>query len=314
MLKGRDVISMMDLDRSDIEQVMEVADKVRWVAEKRTKSSILQDKILAALFFEPSTRTRLSFESAMQRLGGSVVGFASPEVSRAGDKYGESLYDTGRMVEIYSDIIAIRHPDGDAPRILAEAVDIPVISAGAGVTSTSKSGTVGEHPTQSLLDLYTIRRERGSVDGLKILFMGNVSSRTVHSLGIGLSKFRDVQAYIFASEQLGLPEPTRRHFEEVNLRFKMVSSVKEVIGELDAIYVVSIRQGLGLEKTPEEFILDLAKLRDAKQRLMVLHPLPRLDELPIEVDSSPHARYYAEAYNGLVVRMALLSLLLGKDV
>jgi len=296
-----------------MEVVFEAARKMEPIAADRTKSTLLQDKILATLFFQPSTRTRLSFESAMQRLGGSVLGFASPEVSRAGDVYAETLRDTGHMIQLYSDIVAIRHPHVDAPSILAETVDIPVINAGAGITSTSKTGPIGEHPTQTLLDLYTIKQEKTRIDGLKILLMGNMGSRAIHSLGIGLAKFDGVQIYVLTSERLGLPDVIKRDFDDANLRYRMISNVKDVAEELDVIYVVSIRQALGLDKTPDAYVLDIEKLKGAKPDLIVLHPLPRLDELPVEIDSTPYAKYYVQAYNGLIVRMALLALLLGKE-
>lgn len=297
------------MSRDDIEQVFEVARKMEPIVAMRTKSALLQDKILATLFFQPSTRTRLSFESAMQRLGGSVLGFASPEVTRAGDVYAETLSDTGQMIQLYSDVIAVRHPQADAPRVLADTVDIPVINAGAGITSTSKTGPVGEHPTQTLLDLYTINKERGKIDGLKVLLIGNMHSRAIHSLGIGLAKFDDVQVYILTSEHLGIPDLEKKDFGKADLEYRMVSSVKEVVKQLDAIYVVSIKQALGLDKTPDTFLLDAKKLKGAKPSLIVLHPLPRLDEISANVDSTPHAKYFIQAYNALPVRMALLSLI-----
>jgi aspartate carbamoyltransferase catalytic subunit len=311
--KGRDVISIRGISRRDIEHVFQTAEKLRPIADERTKNTLLQDKILAALFFQPSTRTRLSFESAMQRLGGSVVGFASPEVTRAGDVYAETLKDTGEMVQLYSDVIAIRHPEADAPAILAETVDIPVISGGAGITSTMKSGSVGEHPTQTLLDLYTIFREKRKIDGLHILFLGNMGSRAIHSLGIGLSKFDDVQTYVLAPESLGLPDVAKKDFTDANLKYKPISSIKDVIKKLDIIYVVTMRQALGVERTPDTYRLDVAKLKEGKPDLIVLHPLPRMDEIPVDVDKTPFAKYYAQAYNGLIVRMALLALVLGRE-
>ena len=312
-MKGKDVISIRDISREDIEHVFQTAEKLRPIADARTKSTLLQDKILAALFFQPSTRTRLSFESAMQRLGGSVIGFASPEVTRAGDVYAETLKDTGEMVQLYSDVIAIRHPQAEAPAILAETVDIPVISAGAGITSTSKSGSVGEHPTQTLLDLYTIFREKRKIDGLSILLMGNMGSRAIHSLGIGLSKFDNVQTYVLAPESLGLPDVAKRDFEYANLRYKAISSIKDVIKKLDVIYVVSMKQALGVERTPDPYRIDVSKLKEGKPDLIVLHPLPRMDEIPVEVDKTPFAKYYAQAYNGLIARMALLALVLDRE-
>lgn len=312
-LKGKDVISIRDISREDIEHVFHTAEKLRPIADGRTKSALLQDKILAALFFQPSTRTRLSFESAMQRLGGSVVGFASPEVTRAGDVYKETLQDTAEMVQLYSDVIVIRHPEADAPAILAETVDIPVISGGAGITSTAKSGSIGEHPTQTLLDLYTIFREKRKIDGLSILFLGNMGSRVIHSLGMGLSKFDDVQIYLLAPESLELPDVAKRDFEDANLKYKEISSIKDVIKKVDVIYVNTMRQALGVESTPDAYRISLSKLKEGKPDLIVLHPLPRMDEVLVEVDKTPFAKYYAQAYNGVIARMALLALTLDRE-
>lgn len=312
-LKGKDVISIRDISREDIEHVFHTAEKLRPIADGRTKSALLQDKILAALFFQPSTQTRLSFESAMQRLGGSVVGFASPEVTRAGDVYKETLQDTAEMVQLYSDVIVIRHPEADAPAILAETVDIPVISGGAGITSTAKSGSIGEHPTQTLLDLYTIFREKRKIDGLSILFLGNMGSRVIHSLGMGLSKFDDVQIYLLAPESLELPDVAKRDFEDANLKYKEISSIKDVIKKVDVIYVNTMRQALGVESTPDAYRISLSKLKEGKPDLIVLHPLPRMDEVLVEVDKTPFAKYYAQAYNGVIARMALLALTLDRE-
>jgi len=311
MFKDRDILSIKDLSRKEIEHIFSVANKMEDFLTARTKCSLLQDTILATLFFEPSTRTRLSFEAAMHRLGGSVIGFASPEVSRAGDVYAETLEDMARMVQIYADVVAIRHPDANAPARFAEAANIPVINAGAGVTSVKTAGILGEHPTQALLDLYTIKKERGEIDGLKILCIGNVTSRATHSLGLGLAKF-NAHVYLISPEILHVSKAMRDSFDDAGLSHEEISGVEDIISEVDVIYTVSSRFATKTEKTEDAYRIDLNKLKKAKKSLIILHPLPRLDELPTEIDSTPYAKYFVQAYNGLVVRMALLALVSGK--
>lgn len=180
------------------------------------------------------------------------------------------------------------------------------------MTSSLKTGAMGEgeHPTQALLDLYTIKKEKGEIDDLKILFVGNVGSRAVHSLGIGLAKFRNVQAYVLTSEAIGIPDVVKKDFKDI--RYKIVSSIEEVAKDVDVIYLISIKHALGLEKTPDVYVVDQRKLRDAKPNLIVLHPLPRGDEIPVELDRTARAKYFTQAGNGVVVRMAVLALVLGR--
>jgi aspartate carbamoyltransferase catalytic subunit len=311
MFKDRDIISIKDLSRKEIEHIFSVADKMEVLLTTRTECSLLEDRILATLFFEPSTRTRLSFEAAMNRLGGSVIGFASPEVSRAGGVFAETVEDTARMAEIYADIIVIRHPDANAPVKCAEAANIPVISAGAGATSVGTAGILGEHPTQALLDLYTIKKEKGKIDGLKILLMGNVTSRASHSIGLGLAKF-NTHVYLLSPEVPHLSKVLRESFDDAGLSYGEISRVEDVISEVDVIHIVSSRIATKSEKTEDRYRIDLNKLKKAKEGLIILHPLPRLDELPTEIDNTPYAKYFAQARNGLPVRMALLALISGK--
>ena len=307
-LEGRNILSIKDLDREQIEHIFEMAEKMEPIAKKRGKTRLLADKILATLFFHPSTRTRLSFESAMQRLGGSVLGFANPEVSRAGDWTAETLTDTARMVNNYADVVAVRHFQSGAIAEYASASEIPVINCGDGTN---------EHPTQGLTDLYTIKKEKGKIDGTNVLIMAK-STRATHSLCYGLSMFNDVRIYHFSPENVRLPQSIKEHIRDSGIVFKEITNIGEAMGKADVIYVINVwpydKSGIGRRsgKVEDKYRLGLDKLGTAKEGLIVLHPLPRLDELPTEVDNTPYSRYFEQAANGVYIRMALLALVLGK--
>lgn len=307
-LEGRNILSIKDFNREEIEYIFEITQKMEPIVKNRSKTSILKDKILATLFFQPSTRTRLSFESAMQRLGGSVLGFANPEVSRAGDWTAETLTDTARMVNSYADVVAMRHFQSGRVDEYASASDIPVINCGDGAN---------EHPTQGLLDLYTIKKERGKIDGTNILIMAK-STRATHSLCFGLTKFHDVTINHLSPENVRLPESVKEYIRASDASFNEITSMNKVMDETDVIYVVNVwpydKFGKGLKKgeVADKYRLGLDKLTGVKDDLLILHPLPRLDELPTEVDSTPYAKYFDQAANGVYIRMALLALLLGK--
>jgi aspartate carbamoyltransferase catalytic subunit len=257
------------------------------------------------LFYEPSTRTRLGFESAMKRLGGSTLGFAEPMGSSVSK--GETLADTIRMVESYSDAIVLRHPQEGAARLAAEFTERPVINAGDGA---------GQHPTQTLLDLYTIWDERGSIDGTKIALVGDLKyGRTVHSLTYALCNF-DVELTFVAPGGLQMPREVTERVRELGLPLSMTEDLEKVVSEVDVLYVTRIQK----ERFPDpqeyakvagSYRVDLPLLANARKGLIVLHPLPRIDEIAPEVDATPHARYFEEAFNGVPVRMALLSMILG---
>jgi len=267
-------------------------------------SDMLKGKILATLFFEPSTRTRLSFEAAMHKLGGSTIGFAEAEIASV--RKGENLADTVRTVENYADVIAIRHPLEGAARLAAEFAKIPIINGGSGAE---------EHPTQALLDLYTIMKEKGKIDGLKIALVGDLRyGRTVHSLAYALSYY-DVELYLVSPESLKM---RREVLEEIREKIPVTeeTDIKKVIPILDVLYVTRIQK----ERFPDpaEYIkvkgsykIDLETLSKAKKDLIVMHPLPRVDEISAEVDRTPHARYFQQVWNGIITRMALLALILG---
>ena len=300
---GRDIISIKDFNREEIDYILKVASKMEPIA--KTGSEMLKGKILATLFFEPSTRTRLSFESAMHRLGGSTIGFAEAEIASV--KKGENLADTVRTVENYADVIALRHPLEGAARLAAEFAEVPIINAGSGAE---------EHPTQALLDLYTIMKEKNRIDGLNIALMGDLRyGRTVHSLAYALSMY-DVKLYLISPDILRMRKEVLKTLKEKKVEVVEKSRIEDVIGELDVLYVTRIQK----ERFPDpaeyakvrgSYRIDLETLKDAKEDLVILHPLPRVDEIAPEVDSTPHARYFRQVWNGIIVRMALLALILG---
>jgi aspartate carbamoyltransferase catalytic subunit len=300
--KGRDIISIKDFTREEIDYVLKIAGAMEPIA--KTGSDMLHGKTLATLFFEPSTRTRLSFEAAMHKLGGTAIGFAEPEM--ASTKKGENLADTVRVVENYADVIALRHPLEGAARLAAEFAQVPVINAGSGAE---------EHPTQALLDLYTIFKEKGRIDGLNIALMGDLRyGRTVHSLAYALSLY-DVKLYLVS------PEPLRMRREVLDAIKEKISivektGIEEVLPKTDVLYVTRIQK----ERFPDpaEYLkvrgtykIGLETLKDAREDMIIMHPLPRVDEIDNEVDETPHARYFQQVWNGIVTRMALLALILG---
>lgn len=300
--KGRDIISIKDFTREEIDYILKIASAMEPVA--RSGSDMLRGKMLATLFFEPSTRTRLSFEAAMHKLGGSAIGFAEAEVASV--KKGENLADTVRVVENYADIIALRHPLEGAARLAAEFAEVPIINAGSGAE---------EHPTQALLDLYTIWKELRRIDGLNIALVGDLRyGRTVHSLAYALS-LCDVKLHLVSPETLRM---RREVLDTIKERIKVVETktLQEVLPRLDVLYVTRIQKerfpdAAEYAKVRGSYKVDLQLLENAKKGMIILHPLPRIDEVAAEVDTTPHARYFQQVWNGIVTRMALLALILG---
>ena len=300
--QGRDIISIEDFSREEINYILSIARSMEPLA--KTGSDMLKGKILATLFYEPSTRTRLSFEAAMLKLGGSNIGFA--EVDSASVKKGENLADTMRTVENYADVIAMRHPLDGAAKLAAEFSKVPVINGGSGSE---------EHPTQALLDLYTIQKEKGKIDGLKIALVGDLRyGRTVHSLAYGLSLF-DVELFLVSPESLRMRSEILRAIQD-KIPVAETSSLEKAVSQVDVLYVTRIQK----ERFPDPaeyakvkgvYRIDLKTLVDAKKDLIILHPLPRVDEIAAEVDGTSQARYFQQVWNGIVVRMALLALVLG---
>ncbi len=302
--RGRDVITALDFDRRDLEELFEVAREME--AYARSRRDVLRGKVLAVAFFEPSTRTRLSFETAMKRLGGEVVGFSGPEGTSA--EKGETFADTIRMLDAYADCIVVRHRAEGAAKLAAEIAEAPVINAGDGASN---------HPTQAMLDLYTMWRTFGRIDGLSIGVMGDIRhARTVNSLIQSLSNF-DVSLYLIAPETLYPRREVLDLMERRSVRYVVVDNAKEVIGKLDVLYVVRIQKErfldpLEYERVKGSYRVTPELLSRGKPHLLVMHPLPRVDEIDPAVDSTPHAGYFRQASLGVPLRMALLYMVLGE--
>jgi aspartate carbamoyltransferase catalytic subunit len=308
---GRDILSLKEFGREDYYRVFEIADELEPIARNRRNSDLLKEKTLVTAFYQPSTRTRLAHEAAMHRLGGHVTGFSDAKMTRAGDFYQESIKDTVRMLEYYGDVIVMRHFQQGAPHEAARWASIPVINAGDGW---------GEHPTQVLTDLYTILGEKGTLDGLKFLLVGDMRMRTMHSISYAMSQF-DIEAYYISPPEMSLTDEFKEELVGLNLRFEEKEHVEQVIDKVDVIYMEPVVQpdytksrdersgDVGM--TPASYQVTRDLMRKAKSDSIILHSLPRMDELLVEVDDTRHQRYWIEAFNGVVVRMALLALVLG---
>jgi aspartate carbamoyltransferase catalytic subunit len=300
--QGRDIISIEDFSRPEINHILDVSQSMEPLASKG--SDILKGKILATLFFEPSTRTRLSFETAMLKLGGSNIGFTDAEIASV--KKGENLADTVRTVENYADAIALRHSLEGAAKLAAEFSKVPIINAGTGAE---------EHPTQAFIDLYTMRKEKRKIDGLKVALVGDLRfGRTVHSLAYALA-FYNIDLYLVSPESLRMRKDV---LQTIRNKITVIedANLEAIMPQIDVLYVTRIQ----MERFPDAaeyakvkgaYKLDLKTLKDSKRDMIILHPLPRVDEIAAEVDNAPQARYFQQVWNGIVVRMALLSLVLG---
>lgn len=308
---GRDILSLKEFERAEFQHVFEIADRLEPIARDRRNTDLLEHKTLVTAFYQPSTRTRLAHEAAMHRLGGQVLGFSDAKMTRAGDFYQESIKDTVRMLEYYGDVLVMRHFEQGAPHEAARWASIPVINAGDGW---------GEHPTQVLTDLYTVQKEMGSVDGKTFVCIGDHRMRTMHSIGYALSQF-DAEMVILAPEEMAPTAEFLAELDEKGTRYRIVDHIDDVIAEADVIYMEPVVQpdytqsrqekqdDYGL--TPANYQITRDVMKRAKGSSIVLHSLPRMDELLAEVDNTRHARYWQEAYNGVVMRMALLALILG---
>lgn len=303
-LSSQNIVSFKELTNDDVQKIFRKAEKFEEIGRGKETSDLLNGKILGMLFFEPSTRTRLSFKSAIQRLGGSSIGFSRPEVSSVAK--GETLADTIRTVENYCDAIVLRHPQMGSAKLAAEVSEVPVLNAGDGA---------GHHPTQTLLDLYSIKKNFGSIKGLNIGLVGDLKyGRTVHSLAYAASRF-DNKLYLISPSGLEMPREIINDLQDKGKEVEESSSVEEVLPQLDVLYVTRIQKERFSDpseynKVKDSYVIDLDLLESAKSELKVLHPLPRVDEISSEVDSSPHAKYFDQVFSGVVVRMALLALLM----
>lgn len=301
-LNGQDIISIRELSKNEILTILEKAKKLK----QKPEPKLLDGYVLGSCFFEPSTRTRLSFETAMKRLGGSVVGFADPNVTST--KKGESLFDSIKIIGQYVDVIAMRHPLEGAARRAAEATDKPIINGGDGAN---------QHPTQTLLDLFTIQECQGKIEGLKIALVGDLKyGRTTHSLAQALINF-NARLYFVAPDSLQMPEHICTELKNKKINFTKHEKIEDVIDEVDILYMTRIQgerfpDPMEYERIKNVFILKESMLANAKNNLRVLHPLPRVNEITTDVDTTKHAYYFEQAENGLYVRQALLALTLGK--
>ncbi len=302
----RSLIDILDFSVSELDEVISVAEDIMENPDKYSEKC--KKKKLATLFFEPSTRTRLSFEAAMLELGGNVIGFS--EASSSSASKGESVADTAKIISCYADIIAMRHPLEGAPLVAANNASIPVINAGDGGHN---------HPTQTLTDLLTIHRRMGRLNNLTIGFCGDLLyGRTVHSLISALSRYEGIKVILISPEELKLPDYVKEEMiEKGNMEYIETRSLDDVIGELDILYMTRIQRERFADKEQYErlkdsYVLDLQKMKKAKENMAVLHPLPRVNEISVEVDSDPRACYFEQALCGKFVRMALILKLLGE--
>lgn len=301
------LIDPMDLSVEEIDELIDIANDI--IKDRTRYQDVCRHKILATLFFEPSTRTRLSFESAMLSLGGSVLGFSS--ASNTSASKGESVSDTISVVSSYCDIIAMRHPKEGAPLVATRKSTVPLINAGDGGHN---------HPTQTLTDLLTIYREKGRLANLTIGFCGDLKfGRTVHSLTKAMSRYKNIKFVFIAPPELKIPEYLKHDLLDAkNLDYKEVETIEEVIEDLDILYMTRVQKERFFNeqdyiRLKDTYILDLKKLEKSKSDVIVMHPLPRVNEIAIEVDDDPRAKYFDQVQNGRFMRMALILKMLGLE-
>jgi aspartate carbamoyltransferase catalytic subunit len=299
-MKLHHIIESQQFSRQDLEELFLVANQMEKRSQKRT---VLKNKILITLFYEPSTRTRLSFEAAMIKLGGSVISTENAASFSSAAK-GETIEDTVRVLNGYGDVIVIRHFESGAAQKASQVSKIPVINAGDGT---------GQHPTQSLLDLYTIQKELGGIDGLSIAMVGDLAhGRTVRSLAYLLAKYRNIKIYFVSPPNVRMNDDIKEHLKKREVSFEETDSLEDAAAKVDVIYQTRIQKErfadfTEYEKTKGIYIVDNRIMGILSKNSIVMHPLPRVDEIRTEVDTDPRAAYFRQAHNGLYIRMALLS-------
>ncbi|MBO5213914.1 MAG: aspartate carbamoyltransferase [Clostridia bacterium] len=299
----RSLIDILDLSPAEIDELIATANDI--IANPVKYSEKCRGKKLATLFFEPSTRTRLSFEAAMYELGGSVLGFSEAQSSSAAK--GESVSDTAKTVSCYADIIAMRHPKEGAPFVASQAASIPIINAGDGGHN---------HPTQTLTDLLTISREKGRFDGLTVGFCGDLKfGRTVHSLIGALCRYKNVKIVLISPEELKVPSYVKQSMKKAGVEYVQTTDLEQALPELDILYMTRVQRERFFNEEDylrlrDSYILTPAKLKNAKSDLSIMHPLPRVNEISVEIDDDPRACYFKQVLNGKYVRMALILKLL----
>ena len=302
-MKNRCLIDIKDFSKEEIDNLIKVANDI--IAHRDKYSHKCDGKILATLFFEPSTRTRLSFESAMLRLGGKVLGFS--ESSSSSTSKGETLSDTIRVVGGYSDIIAMRHPKEGAPTVALKKTIVPIINAGDGGHN---------HPTQTLTDLFTIYREKKSFDNLTIGLCGDLKfGRTVHSLITAMMRYKNIKFVLISPKELKLPDYMKEILDEKKIKYVETTNIEEHMNQLDILYMTRVQRERFFNeedylRLKDYYILTKKKLKNAKDNLIIMHPLPRVTEIAQEVDDDKRAKYFEQAYNGVYIRMALILKLL----
>jgi aspartate carbamoyltransferase len=305
-LKGKDILHGAQFTREELEHIMDVAADMRDQLGEKRALDLLQGYVMGALFFEPSTRTRLSFETAMHRLGGGVVGFASAGTSSAAK--GESLADTILTVDQYVDVIVMRHPRIGSAQEAARVAEAPVLNGGDGA---------GQHPTQAMLDLFTIRSERGQVDGNTIVLCGDLKfGRTVHA-GVELYKHYGCKLVLVAPDRLGMPSEITSRLREQGVDVEETSDFEAALGQADVLYMTRIQKErfddpAEYERLKGSYILTREMVQRVRPDVTVMHPLPRVDEIATDVDSLPGAAYFRQARNGVFIRMALIGLVTGQ--
>jgi len=300
-MKNRSLVSIDDFSKEEIVKILDRAEDF----EKQPIRKLLEGKVIATLFFEPSTRTRLSFESAINRLGGKIVGFSDSSSSSV--TKGETLHDTIKMVSSYSDLIVIRHPVEGSARFASEVASVPVINAGDGAN---------QHPTQTMLDLYSIRKTQGTLDNLNIFMVGDLKyGRTVHSLMMAMSRWNATFNFI-SPEELMMPDEFKLYLDNMGLKYYEHSDFSDIISKADIIYMTRVQKErfsdpMEYEKVKNVYVLKNAMLKNTKQNMRILHPLPRVNEIHTDVDANPKAYYFEQALNGVYTRQAILCTLLG---
>ena len=301
---SRSIISILDLSVEELDQLIATANDI--IANPKAYSEKCRGKKLATLFFEPSTRTRLSFEAAMYELGGNVLGFSEAQSSSASK--GESVADTAKTVSCYADIIAMRHPKEGAPLVAAMNASVPVINAGDGGHN---------HPTQTLADLLTIYREKGGFSGLTIGLCGDLKfGRTVHSLIDAMSRYSDIRFVLISPEELKVPSYVKQGMKDKGIPYRQTTDLEAVMPDLDILYMTRVQRERFFNeedylRLKDSYILTPEKLKNAKPDLAILHPLPRVNEIAVAIDRDPRACYFKQVLNGKFMRMALILKLLG---
>ncbi|MEZ8967072.1 aspartate carbamoyltransferase [Vibrio breoganii] len=305
-LFNKHIISIPELNREELELIVQTAGKLK----SEPMPTLLKNKVVASCFFEPSTRTRLSFETAIQRVGGSVIGFDNGGNTSLAKK-GETLADSVQVISTYVDAFVMRHPQEGAARLASEFSNgVPVINAGDGSN---------QHPTQTLLDLFSIYETQGRLDNLNVAFVGDLKyGRTVHSLTQALAKFNNVRFYFIAPEALAMPDYICEELDESGIQYSLHTDMESVIPELDILYMTRVQKERFDESEyahiKSAYILTAALLTEARDNLKVLHPLPRVDEITVDVDKTSHAYYFTQAENGVYAREALLALVLNQTL